>query len=131
MGQHDGLHAGATDLVDCGCPAGGTETGAESGLARRGLAEAGVQLDKRGYVTVDKHFATNVPGIDAISGRVVTYPVSIRVAINQKDVILRELRLRILQAFEQNDIPLGTDPANMLLMHHDPSKPALPLQMQQ
>jgi len=72
-----------------------------------------------------------IPGIDAISGRVVTYPVSIRVAINQKDVILRELRRRILQAFEQNDIPLGTDPANMLLMHHDPSKPALPLQMQQ
>jgi small-conductance mechanosensitive channel len=66
----------------------------------------------------------DVPGIDSISGRVVSYPVSIRVRINQKDAILRELRRRILQAFEENSIPLGTDPANMLLMHHaDPTAP--------
>lgn len=60
----------------------------------------------------------DVPGVDAISGRVVTYPVTIRVHINQKDAILRELRRRILQAFEENSIPLGTDPANMLIMKH-------------
>lgn len=66
----------------------------------------------------------SVPGVDAISGRVVTYPVTIRVRINQKDAILRELRRRILQAFEANAIPLGTDPANMLLMKHaDPTAP--------
>lgn len=66
----------------------------------------------------------DVPGVDAISGRVVTYPVGIRVRINQKDAILRELRRRILQAFEENSIPLGTDPANMLIMHHaDPTAP--------
>jgi moderate conductance mechanosensitive channel len=66
----------------------------------------------------------DVPGVDAISGRVVTYPVTIRVRVNQKDAILRELRRRILQAFEENSIPLGTDPANMLLMHHaDPTAP--------
>jgi len=66
----------------------------------------------------------DVPGVDAISGRVVTYPVSIRVAVNKKDAILRELRRRILQAFEQNSIPLGTDPANMLVMkHNDPTAP--------
>jgi small conductance mechanosensitive channel len=66
----------------------------------------------------------DVPGVDAISGRVVTYPVTIRVQINQKDAILRELRRRILQAFEENAIPLGTDPANMLVMHHaDPTAP--------
>jgi small conductance mechanosensitive channel len=63
-----------------------------------------------------------IPGIDAIMGRVVSYPVSIRVAINQKDAILRELRRRILQSFEENGIPLGTDPTNMLLMNHaDPA----------
>jgi small-conductance mechanosensitive channel len=61
----------------------------------------------------------DVPGVDAISGRVVTYPVTIRVRINQKDTLLRELRRRILQAFEENAIPLGTDPANMLVMHHN------------
>jgi small conductance mechanosensitive channel len=65
-----------------------------------------------------------VPGVDAIAGRVVTYPVSIRVAVNQTDSILRELRRRILQAFERNAIPLGTDPNNILLMHHDESKPS-------
>jgi len=44
------------------------------------------------------------------------------VAINQKDAILRELRRRILQSFEENGIPLGTDPTNMLLMNHaDPA----------
>jgi small conductance mechanosensitive channel len=65
-----------------------------------------------------------VPGVDSISGRVVTYPVTIRVRISQKDAILRELRRRTLQAFEQNGIPLGTDPANMLLMKHaDPTSP--------
>jgi small conductance mechanosensitive channel len=65
-----------------------------------------------------------VPGVDAISGRVVTYPVSIHVAIDHKDAILRELRRRILQAFEENAIPLGTDPANMLVMHRaDPTAP--------
>jgi hypothetical protein len=66
----------------------------------------------------------DVPGVDAISGRVVTYPVSIRVRVNQKDAILRELRRRILQAFEENAIPLGTDPNSLLVMHHaDPTAP--------
>jgi small-conductance mechanosensitive channel len=66
----------------------------------------------------------DVPGVEAISGRVVTYPVTIRVAVNQKDAILRELRRRVLQAFEENGIPLGTDPANMLMMKHtDPTAP--------
>jgi len=66
----------------------------------------------------------DVPGVEGISGRVVTYPVTIRVRINQRDAILRELRRRVLQAFEENGIPLGTDPANMLVMHHaDPTAP--------
>ena len=50
-------------------------------------------------------------------------PVTIRVRVNQKDAILRELRRRILQSFEENGIPLGTDPANMLIMKHDPTAP--------
>ena len=28
-----------------------------------GLAEIGVEIDKRGFVKIDEHFATNVPGI--------------------------------------------------------------------
>jgi moderate conductance mechanosensitive channel len=66
----------------------------------------------------------DIPGIDSISGRAVTYPISIRVRINQKDAILREMRRRILQAFEENGIPLGTDPANLLLARKpDPTAP--------
>ena len=71
----------------------------------------------------------DVPGVDAINGRVVTYPVAIRVRNSRKDALLRELRRRVLQALEQNAIPLGTDPANMLLMKHsgpsaaDPTAP--------
>ncbi len=66
----------------------------------------------------------DVPGIDSISGRAVTYPISMRVQVNQKDAILRELRRRILVAFEENGIPLGTDPANLLLAHRaDPTAP--------
>ncbi len=66
----------------------------------------------------------DIPGIDSISGRAVTYPIGIRVRINQKDAILRELRKRILQAFEENSIPLGNDPANLFLAHRpDPTAP--------
>ena len=66
----------------------------------------------------------DIPGIDSISGRAVTYPITLRVAVNQKDTILRELRRRILLAFEENSIPLGTDPANLFLAHRaDPTAP--------
>ena len=66
----------------------------------------------------------DVPGVDSINGRVVSYPVTIRVRIYQKDAILRELRRRILQAFEENGIPLGTDPNSLLVMQHaDPTAP--------
>jgi small-conductance mechanosensitive channel len=66
----------------------------------------------------------SVPGLDAIKGREVIYPISIRVLISQKDAVLRELRLRTIKAFEREGIPLGTDPANMLIMQHkDPTAP--------
>jgi moderate conductance mechanosensitive channel len=70
-----------------------------------------------------------IPGIDTISGRSVTYPISVRAALNKKDDMLRELRRRILLAFEDEGIPLGTDPANLLLAHRaaatsvDPTAP--------
>jgi small-conductance mechanosensitive channel len=69
----------------------------------------------------------DIPGIDSISGRAVTYPITLRVAVNQKDAILRELRRRILQAFEENSIPLGTDPANLLIARR-PDPTASPAQ---
>jgi small-conductance mechanosensitive channel len=55
-------------------------------------------------------------GVDKIEGRAVTYPIQIRVRANQRDVVLRELRRRIILAFEKDGIPLGNDPANMLIL---------------
>ena len=57
-----------------------------------------------------------VLGVDKIDGRSVTYPVQIRVRTNKRDGILRELRRRIILSFEKNGIPLGNDPANMLIL---------------
>jgi small-conductance mechanosensitive channel len=66
----------------------------------------------------------DVPGLDQIKGREVIYPINIRVRANQKDGVLRELRRRIIKTFEREGIPLGTDPANMLIMQHsDPTAP--------
>jgi len=57
-----------------------------------------------------------VLGVDKIDGRAVTYPIQIRVRANQRDGVLRELRRRIILAFEKEGIPLGNDPANMLIL---------------
>jgi moderate conductance mechanosensitive channel len=57
-----------------------------------------------------------VLGVDKIEGRAVTYPVQLRVRANQRDGVLRELRRRIILAFEKDGIPLGNDPANMLIL---------------
>jgi small conductance mechanosensitive channel len=57
-----------------------------------------------------------VLGIDKIEGRAVTYLVQLRVRANQRDPVLRELRRRIILAFEKDRIPLGNDPANMLIL---------------
>lgn len=66
----------------------------------------------------------NVLGIDKIEGRAVTYLIQIRVRANQRDPVLRELRRRIIITFEKEGIPLGNDPANMLILRApDPTAP--------
>ena len=66
----------------------------------------------------------NILGVDKIEGRAVTYPVQIRVRANQRDPVLRELRRRIIITFEKEGIPLGNDPANMLILRApDPTAP--------
>ncbi len=66
-------------------------------------------------------------GIDKIEGRAVTYPVQIRVRANQQYAVLRELRRRIILAFERDGIPLGNDPANMLILRAaNPTAPPAP-----
>jgi moderate conductance mechanosensitive channel len=67
-----------------------------------------------------------VLGVDKIEGRAVTYPIQIRVRVNQRDGVLRELRRRIILAFEREGIPLGNDPANMLILQQKPDPTAPP-----
>lgn len=66
----------------------------------------------------------DVPGLDQIKGREVVYPITIKCRANQQWGVLREIRRRIIKSFESEGIPLGTDPANMLIMQHaDPTAP--------
>jgi small-conductance mechanosensitive channel len=58
----------------------------------------------------------NVLGVDKIEGRSVSYPVQIRTRTMQRDPVLRELRRRIILAFEKDGIPLGIDSSNLLLV---------------
>jgi small-conductance mechanosensitive channel len=68
-----------------------------------------------------------VSGVDSISGRTLTYSVNARVRIAQKDDLLRAFRNRIIETFKRERIPLGVDPANMLLLAQqqaaDPTAP--------
>jgi len=66
----------------------------------------------------------DILGVDKINGREVIYPVNLRVRANQRDPVLRELRRRIILAFEKEGIPLGVS-SNMLIMQQkaDPTAP--------
>ena len=57
----------------------------------------------------------SVLGIDRISGQEVVYLVNLRVRTNQRDNVLRELRRRILLAFEEGSVALGSPNAVVLL----------------
>ncbi|HEY6375892.1 MAG TPA: mechanosensitive ion channel domain-containing protein [Edaphobacter sp.] len=68
-----------------------------------------------------------VLGINDIRGREVIYLVNTRVRANQRDGVLRELRRRIILAFEKEGIPLGIS-SNMLVMQQKPDPTAPPAQ---
>lgn len=69
----------------------------------------------------------DILGVNDIRGREIIYPVNIRVRANQRDGVLRELRRRIILAFEKEGIPLGTS-SNMLIMQQKPDPTAPPTQ---
>ena len=69
----------------------------------------------------------DILGVDKINGREIIYPVNLRVRANQKDPVLRELRRRIILAFEKEGIPLGVS-SNMLIMQQKPDPTAPPAQ---
>lgn len=66
----------------------------------------------------------DILGVNDIRGREVIYPVNLRVRANQRDGVLRELRRRLIIAFEKQGIPLGIS-SNMLIVQQkaDPTAP--------
>ncbi len=68
--------------------------------------------------------APTVLGVEKLDGRTIVYPVNLRVRPLKKDLVLRELRRRIVLTFEHKGIPLGSD-ASMLIMQQvkDPTAP--------
>src|SRR5215472_14101716 len=63
----------------------------------------------------------DIPGVDKISGHEVIYPVNIRVQVNQRDGVLRELRRRILLAFDKEGIAFGSASSTLVLERPDPT----------
>jgi hypothetical protein len=47
----------------------------------------------------------DIPGVDKISGYEVVYPINVRVQVNQRDGVMRELRRRVLLAFAKERSP--------------------------
>ena len=66
----------------------------------------------------------DVLGVDRIAGREVTYLVTLRVKANQRDHTLRELRRRVLLAFEREHIELSTTASTLLLTPPPPTAPS-------
>jgi small-conductance mechanosensitive channel len=60
-------------------------------------------------------------GVDKISGYEVIYPINVRVQVNQRDGVMRELRRRILLAFAKEGIAFGSSSSTLILQ---PDKPA-------
>jgi small conductance mechanosensitive channel len=57
----------------------------------------------------------DILGVDRISGHEVIYPVNLRVRVNQRDGVLRELRRRILIAFAQENIAFGSSTSTVVV----------------
>ena len=80
-----------------------------------------------GEIRADQAFADvvlsspDVPGVDKIAGREVSYPMSVRVRANQRDGVLRELRRRILHAFRQEHIELAAGSSVLVMDQPDPT----------
>jgi small-conductance mechanosensitive channel len=64
-----------------------------------------------------------VLGVDKITGREVSYLINVRVRANQRDGVLRELRRRILQAFDRESITFGTATSTLIMSPTDPTAP--------
>jgi small-conductance mechanosensitive channel len=65
----------------------------------------------------------NILGVDKISGYEVIYPINVRVQVNQRDGVMRELRRRILLAFNKEKIAFGSTNSTMIVQNPGHSTP--------
>jgi moderate conductance mechanosensitive channel len=57
----------------------------------------------------------SILGVDKISGYEVVYPINVRVQVNQRDGVMRELRRRILLAFNKEKIAFGSTNSTLIV----------------
>lgn len=63
-------------------------------------------------------------GVDKISGNEVIYPLTVRVQVNQRDGVLREIRKRVLKAFTAEKIDFGAANSVLIVPGAGAEKPA-------
>ena len=69
----------------------------------------------------------NILGVDKISGYEVVYPINVRVMVNQRDGVMREIRRRVLLAFNKEKIAFGSSNSTLILQSPGAAPPAKPL----
>ena len=62
----------------------------------------------------------NILGVDKISGYEVVYPINVRVMVNQRDGVMRELRRRVLLAFNKEKIAFGSSNSTLIVQSPAP-----------
>ena len=65
----------------------------------------------------------NILGVDKISGYEVVYPINVRVQVNQRDGVMRELRRRVLLAFNKEGIAFGSSNSTLIIQNVAPEPP--------
>ena len=69
----------------------------------------------------------NILGVDKISGYEVVYPINVRVMVNQRDGVMRELRRRVLMAFNKEKIAFGSSNSTLIVQSPTPDAPTATL----
>jgi small-conductance mechanosensitive channel len=68
----------------------------------------------------------NILGVDKISGYEVVYPINVRVMVNQRDGVMREIRRRVLLAFNKEKIAFGSSNSTLIVQSPGPDNPSSP-----
>lgn len=57
----------------------------------------------------------SIPGVGKMDNYEVVYPISVHVMVNQRDAVLRELRRRVLQAFQKEKVMLAATHSTQII----------------